>query len=135
MTFYLRSLQCAGSIGRYPHVCCIAPNIIPQQQQQPQQQRPQQRPQRPQGRQATRLRPLGRSSGTGHLIPGFGTCGLTSLAQRIFGGEETQLDEYPWMAIFEYRRRMYKYFKSTICFLSCLVFTFIFVFLLAKYAK
>lgn len=98
MTNYLRQLQCNGGIGRYPFVCCISPNAVPQQQQQPRRQ---------EGRQATRLRPLGRSSGTGHIVPDYTGCGQTSLAQRIFGGEETQLDEYPWMALFEYRKRMF----------------------------
>lgn len=46
-----------------------------------------------------------RGTGSGIVLPGVGTCGLTGLANRIFGGESTQLDDYPWMAILEYQPR------------------------------
>lgn len=35
------------------------------------------------------------------LLPGTETCGLGS-QDRIYGGEKTQLGEYPWMALIEY---------------------------------
>lgn len=41
----------------------------------------------------------------GSVLPGVGICGLTGLANRIFGGESTQLDDYPWMALLEYQPR------------------------------
>lgn len=46
-----------------------------------------------------------RGTGSGTVLPGVGTCGLTGLANRIFGGESTQLDDYPWMALLEYQPR------------------------------
>lgn len=32
-------------------------------------------------------------------------CGKNSASNRIFDGEATQLDEFPWMALLEYRDR------------------------------
>lgn len=46
-----------------------------------------------------------RNKGSGNVIPGIGSCGITGLAHRIFGGDETQLDDYPWMVILEYQNR------------------------------
>lgn len=43
--------------------------------------------------------------GSSQLLPGPGYCGLTSLAHRIYGGDDTQLDDYPWMALLEYQSR------------------------------
>lgn len=91
---YLRSLQCENGNGQYPHVCCVfndldqwqltratqqvSPNVI---------------------RSSTNQRQNGAN------LPGPGSCGLTSLAHRIFGGDDTQLDDYPWMALLEYKPR------------------------------
>lgn len=96
-TQYLRSLQCVNGIGRYPHVCCAGQAPISPQPTNV-------------GPSVTRLTPFNLNAGvsqtaSGHIIPQYGSCGLTSLAQRIFGGEETQLDDFPWMALFEYSKR------------------------------
>lgn len=44
---------------------------------------------------------------TRNIIP---HCGLTSLTHRIYGGNQTQLDDYPWMALLEYQKRKYIHF-------------------------
>lgn len=44
---------------------------------------------------------------SGAELPGPGVCGLTSLAHRIFGGEETNIDDYSWIALLEYQPRKY----------------------------
>lgn len=45
----------------------------------------------------------------GAQLPGPGVCGLTSLAHRIFGGEESAIDDYPWLALLEYNPVQSKY--------------------------
>lgn len=95
---YLRSLQCQTDTGAYPFVCCAMYNNF--QQPNPQ---------------TTWLTSVDRNdrtpvtsysgAGNGGHLPAPGYCGLTSLGNRIYGGEGTQLDEYPWMALLEYRKR------------------------------
>lgn len=53
----------------------------------------------------------------GGELPGPGVCGLTSLAHRIFGGEETNLDDYSWIALLEYQPRKYIHIQLAVyCF-------------------
>lgn len=91
-TNYLRSLQCNSGTGQFPHVCCLS-NV----------QRPVARPTPPPPA-PTWLFPVSRNSGSGHVLPTEGYCGLTGLADRIYGGDDAQLDDYPWMAILEYEK-------------------------------
>lgn len=42
------------------------------------------------------------SSGN-NLLPKPGVCGSFT-SDRIFGGEKTEIDEYPWMALIEYTK-------------------------------
>lgn len=56
-------------------------------------------------RDKTRLKPVISDGGGSGQIPGTGACGVTSLAHRIFGGDDTQLDDYPWLALLEYKAR------------------------------
>lgn len=98
---YLRSLQCENGAGQYPYVCCVIFDNFERQSNRP----------------STRLtssnglRTNGntRTHGNGRNLPGPGICGLTSLAQRIYGGDDTQLDDYPWMALLEYQSRKYSH--------------------------
>lgn len=86
---YLRTLQCSPgpNAGRRPHVCCISapltharfPTTAPPW-----------------------LRPT--SSGSSHILPSEGYCGLTALSDRIYGGEEAALDDFPWAALLEYEK-------------------------------
>lgn len=41
-----------------------------------------------------------------HLLPNFPQCG-NMLENRIYGGTETAIDEFPWLALFEYTNRKY----------------------------
>uniref|UniRef100_T1GAH8 Peptidase S1 domain-containing protein n=1 Tax=Megaselia scalaris TaxID=36166 RepID=T1GAH8_MEGSC len=47
----------------------------------------------------------GPSSSDSDLIPEPGVCGNV-ITNKIYGGVETRLDEYPWMALIEYQKRM-----------------------------
>lgn len=97
-TSYLRSLQCEDGIGDYPHVCCIAQQapFLPSG------------PRRRQGSPSTRLTPFNRrTSGSSNILPSPGVCGLTSVSERIIGGYDTQLDDYPWTVLLEYESRKY----------------------------
>lgn len=131
---YLRSLHCENGIGLYPYVCCIqpfnefggpigwpqlsqppqlpftplqiAPNLSPslnrdspkgpQMGENPSRPHHHHQQQQPQNSNASQL-------------PAPGVCGLTSLAHRIFGGEETAIDDYPWLALLEYNSLKSKY--------------------------
>lgn len=44
-------------------------------------------------------------------LPAPGYCG-NHLADRIVGGEETQISEYPWMALLEYTKRNINMFQN-----------------------
>lgn len=101
-TNYLRSLQCESGSGQYPHVCCALFNNF----QQPDQSYPSSKWQsnRPNNYGGSGSTIAGRR-GNGQILPGTGTCGLTSLSQRIYGGDDTQLDDYPWIALLQYQKR------------------------------
>lgn len=91
---YLRSLQCENGSGQYPHVCCVSLNNH----------EPRQSNSQPTWLPKVNHRNQIREN-TGNIMPG--NCGLTSLTHRIYGGNETQLDDYPWMALLEYQKRKY----------------------------
>ena len=40
-------------------------------------------------------------------LPAPGVCGKGSI-DRIYGGNKTRIDEFPWMALIEYTKRAYK---------------------------
>lgn len=40
------------------------------------------------------------------MLPPPGACGIT-FNMRIFGGVESQVDEYPWSALIKYQRRKF----------------------------
>lgn len=40
-------------------------------------------------------------------LPNIDDCG-SMMTNRIIGGEATELDEYPWMALIEYQRRKFQ---------------------------
>lgn len=86
---YLSASQC-GFQDNKPLVCCKDENedsrpIFSTQQNDRQNQSPSQQS----------------SSG---LLPKPGVCGFDA-SDRIFGGERTKLDEYPWMALLQYTKR------------------------------
>ncbi|CAK1550568.1 unnamed protein product [Leptosia nina] len=39
------------------------------------------------------------------LLPKYSVCGIQN-NERIFGGEKTDIDEYPWMALLKYQKRI-----------------------------
>lgn len=102
-TNYLRSLQCASGTGRYPHVCCLGAT---QPRTPPPPPPPAANPWswQSQGPSTTWLSPVNNNAGRGHVLPTEGSCGLTALSDRIYGGEAARLDDYPWMALLEYEK-------------------------------
>lgn len=91
ITSYLRSLQCESNIGRYPHVCCVMPN--PSQAQQPA---------------STDELPFNQvGSRAGNVLASV--CPIAPsehiVGDRIVGGIDAELNEYPWTVILEYRNR------------------------------
>ena len=45
------------------------------------------------------------------LLPKPGVCGLLNGDERIVGGNMTEIDEYPWMALLEYQMQGIDYFN------------------------
>lgn len=49
-----------------------------------------------------------------NVLPSIGTCGIL-FSNRIIGGTKTQLFEFPWMALLQYKKRK---FQPLICLAS-----------------
>lgn len=88
---YLSASQC-GFQDNKPLVCCKAENDVP---------RPIFKTQL--NSQQTERQSHSKQSSTG-LLPKPGVCGFDA-SDRIFGGERTKIDEYPWMARLQYTKR------------------------------
>ena len=100
---YLSNSQCNGGIGRYPHVCCKnsqAGRVTPTQ--------------------STPLRPVTQAPQSlqdieydiNYLLPDPEKydCGI-SIGQRIYGGQDADLDDFPWLALLEYSTRKCSFYK------------------------
>lgn len=46
----------------------------------------------------------------GSLLPAPGICGINPIDERIIGGVPTEVDEFPWMALLQYSKRMILFF-------------------------
>lgn len=51
--------------------------------------------------------PASAFGGNSYLLPTLDYCGQDS-SNRIIGGENTEVDEFPWMALLEYKKRKLK---------------------------
>lgn len=96
---YLSASQC-GFQENKPLVCCKAENDI---------QRPSFNTQL-NAQQTDRQNQLPSQQSTSGLLPKPGVCG-SDASDRIFGGERTKIDEYPWMALLQYTKRKTFFFK------------------------
>lgn len=92
---FLSNSQCGWS-GSYPLVCC---SDGVQQQQGGNAVRPNPAPVPAPGPAPTTQSKLPR--------PGDGQCGLDT-SDRIYGGEATKIDEYPWLVLLQYTKSTYK---------------------------
>ena len=89
--------QC-GFQNNQPFVCCPLQNSQLQQQNQQGSQFQQQGPSRNQQRT------------TGSLLPQPGICGIYN-DDRIYGGERTKIDEFPWMVLLKYIKREFSTYQ------------------------
>ncbi|RZC14238.1 uncharacterized protein BDFB_008011, partial [Asbolus verrucosus] len=85
---YLRRSQC-GFVGAYPKVCCPIGSSQPPTVKPPVVEGP---------TESTNVVPV-----SSDLLPNTNICG-TNTQNRIYGGEKTDLDEFPWMALVEYEK-------------------------------
>lgn len=83
---FLRRSQC-GIGGNNPYVCC-ASSSPPQPISNPSQSRP----------------PQNSANIGGGKLPTAPNCGLDA-PDRIFGGENTKIDEFPWLVQLQYMKR------------------------------
>lgn len=91
---FLRQSQC-GFEGYVPRVCC---GPMPQQPVRPSTQRPTARPVRPSG-------PADAWSEEDSYPESRDKCGIDTNGDRVYGGQFTDLDEFPWMALLGYQPR------------------------------
>lgn len=101
----LRSLSCNGDSGRFPWVCCELrrnndDTLFPEDEDMNTPMPPTKAPTRkpvtvPAGGVGTRA--------GGGKLPGLGECGIDSLNQKIYGGTAAGINEFPWMALLEYK--------------------------------
>lgn len=109
--YFLQLSQC-GFQNNQPLVCCPIQNSQQQQQQnqqgsqfqQQQQQQNQQGSQFQQQQQQQQGPSRSQQRTTGSLLPQPGVCGIAN-DDRIYGGERTKIDEFPWMALLKYVKR------------------------------
>lgn len=77
LTQFLKDSQCGGNPPQSVYVCCPTGTPIAED----------------------------RFSGIrGDVLPSKGVCGADT-QDRIYGGEKTAIDEFPWMALLEYSKR------------------------------
>ena len=96
--YFLQLSQC-GFQNNQPLVCCPVQNSqFQQQQQQQNQQGSQFQQQQQQGPSRSQQRT------PGSLLPQVGVCGIDN-QDRIYGGERTKIDEFPWMVLLKYVKR------------------------------
>ncbi|CAO1427631.1 unnamed protein product [Diamesa serratosioi] len=106
--YFLQLSQC-GFQNNQPLVCCPLQNSQFQQQRQQQQsqqgsqfqQQQQQNQQGSQFQQQQQGPSRNQQRTTGSLLPQPGVCGVAN-DDRIFGGERTKIDEFPWMVLLKY---------------------------------
>ncbi|KAF5298249.1 hypothetical protein FQR65_LT09760 [Abscondita terminalis] len=87
---FLRNSQC--DYDQEPYVCCGSTNTYTSGSSRPN------RPQSPSGSYGG-----GGGGSSSSLLPRGRSCGIQETS-RILGGTSTELDEYPWMALLEYRK-------------------------------
>ncbi|XP_055850364.1 uncharacterized protein LOC129914937 [Episyrphus balteatus] len=97
---FLRSSQCRGGLGQPPYVCCTDETGYVRQPTPstvlfPTENRPN----------INRIRGQSFNQSPRGQLPGPPACGGVTLQNKIYGGDDTDLSEFPWLAIFEYRRR------------------------------
>lgn len=90
---YLSASQC-GFQDNKPLVCCKAENDVP---------KPIFNVQLNSQQTDRQYQSTTQQSSSG-LLPKPGVCGFDA-SDRIFGGERTKIDEYPWMALLQYTKR------------------------------
>lgn len=94
---FILNSQCRGGLGRTPHVCCTTDTGYFRRQ--------------PAERKSTVLFPTqNRQRGRNNQsprgeLPGPPACGGVTLQNKIYGGDDADLFEFPWLAMLEYRRR------------------------------
>lgn len=103
----LRRLQCAGNRGSYPWICCEQSDstVVDGRTdlQFPTEQGGEKsvtQPPPPTGQPSTDGNGAQKRGGQ---LPEPGMCGVDAFGQRIYGGEAAGINEFPWMALLEYR--------------------------------
>lgn len=96
---FIKNSECFNGYGRAPYVCCT-PDIdytttTATDRNNP---TPSQQPTQP-------TNVISPSNGKGNVLPVPPDCGPLSLGDKIYNGNDTALDEYPWMVLLGYTEK------------------------------
>ncbi|KAM7364380.1 serine protease 7 [Cochliomyia hominivorax] len=95
---FLRESQCTDGYGNPPHVCCTADRMFTRTSTTTASVVEQTTP-------TPLMKNISPTNGRGNVLPQPPGCGPDPLDGKIYNGNDTVLDEYPWMALLEYRTR------------------------------
>lgn len=93
---FLRESQCEDGYGNPPYVCCTADKTYSQT-------RPTPTVLQPVTTQRAITKEASPSNGMGNVLPEPPRCGPDPLDGKIYNGNDTALDQYPWMVLLEYK--------------------------------
>ncbi|KAH8369099.1 hypothetical protein KR009_000928 [Drosophila setifemur] len=82
---FIRNSQCSKGVGRQPFVCCTSDRGFGVQTTTP-----------------APTRDNGGKQGQGNLLPSPPKCGPHSFVDKVYNGNDTNLDEFSWMVLLEY---------------------------------
>lgn len=85
---FLRASQCSSGTGKFPYVCCNPYDTY--------------RPTEATTELATESIQTSNSV-NGKNLPEPGECGPVSTGNKIYNGNNTDIDEFPWMVLLEYQ--------------------------------
>lgn len=97
----LRRLKCQGQRGRYPWICCASGDNAATETTSATPQSVVTSSRRRQSDDPNATSDAGGSRGG--AVAAYGACGREAFGQKIYGGNETGLNEFPWMALVQYR--------------------------------
>lgn len=83
---FLRASQCSSGTGQFPYVCCNPFDTY--------------KPTEAPTNEITQT-----SNGVGNKLPDPGECGPVATGNKIYNGNNTDIDEFPWMVLLEYQNK------------------------------
>lgn len=117
----LRQLSCNGDSGRFPWVCCELrrnndDTMFPDDEEVTVRVAPTKAPTKKPSLPARGG--IDSNESGGGVLPALGECGIDSLGQKIYGGTAAGINEFPWMALLEYKSGNIRLILTNVCLLN-----------------